>query len=428
MQEAVVTHLERLVQFYPNRKVAILPFASQVYPFLNGKLLDPIDFIADKIDTIDAGLKHALDLIKDNPTSDWPTVTQDFTKLRSHVNGLSTRGATAIGTALTVALALATEHKRLAGSASTEIYVCTDGASNTGIGSVDDAKAGGRKFYAQVGDVAVKLGAKVNVIGLEGEGVSLDVLAAASQASNGTVSIVDPSELRREIRTASQRRVIAKDVVIDIHAPPNWQFKADPRPAVRTNRNHLTYGAAQISDESEIGFAFAYSASTEDEQAFQAVIKYTSTATGDRNARILTLKAPVTHDPTQAENEADVATVGTTYLQLIGSQANTILERDPKLSATSKNAITALRDQIYATQRLLIRASKTAAQQEELANFTRESTTLDVELDRVMTTALLRSSRDHAISTFTKMGGLSRNAIFATNRRMAQIRRREMLK
>jgi Mg-chelatase subunit ChlD len=112
------------------------------------------------------------------PVGTWGSVNENYDELVRYTKGLTTQGATALGSALAIALGLAKKHKELTGGASTEIFLCTDGASNTGIGSTDAQYATqysrfsndhGRQFYSLAGETALGYNAKINIIGIEGE-------------------------------------------------------------------------------------------------------------------------------------------------------------------------------------------------------------------------------------------------------------------
>jgi len=335
---------------------------------------------------------------------------------------------------LAFALGLARNHKRRY-SASTEIFICTDGASNTGIGNTDchyqqSSQEHGRRYYSQAGETALGQSAKINIIGIEGEGVALEVIAVAAQVSGGIVTTVQPDGLRRELRAASQRRVIAKDLVVKIHAAKDWEFAPDPRPGITVTGNTLTYKVAQADDEANIGFAFGRRVGEKPKGLsglipFQTQITYTDTSTGNTNVRILSKTIPVTADRGDAEMAGEVAITGTYLLQQTAHQANQILVNNLYFNDSVKAQVASLRDALYAGHQLLIRAAKTILQQEELGNFTHECTQLDRELEQMAAGRLYGVGRDQAAKVFARIAVLSRNSLLAGSKKIGQVKRRE---
>ncbi|KAF8577748.1 ras-domain-containing protein [Ramaria rubella] len=436
IQDAMHVHLDRLERQFPGRKVAIVTFHNQLECFIGGGVGKHI-IDAHSIENIEEGMDAVRSII--NRRDSWKTVRENIDALREYVNSLTTKGSTALGPALVVALGLARHHKQQYG-ASSEIFLCTDGAANTGIGCTDQqytkyvrSSVHGRSFYSQAGEVALGYSAKINVIGIKGEGVALDVLAVAAQISGGIVTTVQADELRREIRTASQRRFIARDVSIKLYAPKGWHFSPDSRPGVSTRSNVLTYSLSQVDDDTSVGFAFAADKSGSDSKSdaltgtvpFQAQITYTSAIMGGTTVRVLHKVVPVTDDRGHAERAAEVALTGIYMLQWIAFEANSLLIKNVLFSGKVRDQIQTLRDQLYAAHQLLIRASQTNTQQEELGNFSHESAQLDRELEQMMSGGAVGSGRDQAARIFAKMAVLSRNSLLAGNRKLGQVKRRE---
>lgn len=435
MKEALKTHLERLEKHFPARKVAILAFSGSVDCFLGGgatrNKVENVEF--EYTATLEQGMDYSKKLNVDN----WMTVGESKTILESHVAKLGFKGSTAIGSALALALGLARDHNKQNNGAATDIFICTDGASNSGMGMTENQHGNldqqhGRPFYTRAGEIAVDHNAKINIIGIEGEGVSLDILSTAALASGGAVNIVDPNELKREIRTASQRRVVAKDVSVKLYVQRNWRFADDNRPGVSIADNILTYKLAQVSDDTQIGFAFKFQRPRDTKTLpevvpFQAQITYISIATGDTMVRVLNKSIPTTDDREQAEIATEVALVGMYALQRIAHEANQVLVRSLALTTEAKDKLLTLRDELYATHRLLIRAAKTDPQQEELANFTQESSMLDEELTKVHRGSTHGVARDQATRVFGRVGSVPSNVLLAGSKKTGQVNRRQAL-
>ena len=433
IQDAMQVHLDRLEKHFPMRKVAVVAFHSTLECFIGSgteiRVIRPYD-----IKNLEQGMDAAHTIIK----SPWKPVGENIDALRKHVQDLRTDGSTALGPALAVALGLARHHKREF-AAPTEIFLCTDGASNTGIGSTDrqyvETTMHGRSFYSQAGETALSQSAKINIMGIKGEEVALDILAVAAQISGGVVTTVQATELRREIRTASQRRVIAKDVTIKLYLPKQWQFVSDPRPgvAISPNRTTLSYTLSQADDETSVAFAIGINDAQcrkptfSDPVPLQAQITYTSVKTGSTNVRVLNKIIPATTDRDLAEKAAEVAVTGTYLLQRIAFQAYHVLISNSSFTEEMKRQLITLRDTLYASHQLLIRAAKTSIAQEELGNFSHEAAQLDHELERMISGEIFGSARDQAVGVFSRIAVLSKNSLLAGSKKTGQVKRREMV-
>jgi hypothetical protein len=261
-------------------------------------------------------------------------------------------------------------------------------------------------------------------------------LSVAAQTSGGLLNIVNANELKREIRTAAQRRVIAKDVTVTLHAPGNWCFSPDPRSGVSINGRQLKYTMAQVNDDTNLGFAFGLKDGSEkggwtkDTVPFQAHITYTSPITGDTTVRILNRVMPTTDDRNHAESGVQVALMGMYAFQRVAVQANAILLEGAVAWNGNKKQIAGLRDYLFAVNKLLIRGAKTDPQQEELGNFTNESLTLDRELETLAKSSAFPYglSRDNSVKLFARLADISRNTLLAGSKKVGQVVRYQQLR
>ena len=202
IKEAVTVQLDRLKRLFPDRHIAVILFSYDVQLLERGgtrMLARQGDDLRDEERLLEAG--RGID-----PTE----LTRASTDLTASVMGLEVSGSTALGPALCVALGLAAQFEQA------EMFVCTDGAANAGVGRNDSAtpalKAEADEFYRRVGARAQEQNTTISIIGIEGEHCGLDRLTVCAEMTSGSVNIVRPLELRREMRKQAQKRIIAKDV------------------------------------------------------------------------------------------------------------------------------------------------------------------------------------------------------------------------
>jgi len=137
------------------------------------------------------------------------------------VSKLATAGSTALGPALATAIGIAGQFKQ------SEVFVCTDGQANCGIGSTESSTARGlvQSCYRGLGELAQAQNTIISVIGIEGEAVAMDNLSICADLTQGSVNIVRPLELRREMRTQAQKRIIGREVVAKLFLPAPFVLK-----------------------------------------------------------------------------------------------------------------------------------------------------------------------------------------------------------
>lgn len=206
VQAAITIQLEELHRAHPDRKILLISFDNDVTVHGDANASVPSTVISgsklDQQDTLEKiGSSCAIDKLR--------PVSASKVDLAAKLLTFSANGSTALGPALVVALAAAANHKR------SEIILCTDGASNQGVGNVDK----GRDFYRGLGTSAKEAGITLSLIGIEGEGIGLPILGEAARLSNGLVTIVSPLELQRKMREIVDNPIIATDVSVAIHLP-----------------------------------------------------------------------------------------------------------------------------------------------------------------------------------------------------------------
>jgi GTPase SAR1 family protein len=206
VQAAVTIQLEELQRAHPDRKILLITFNSDVTIHGDANATIPSQVISgSKLDQRETLEKIGSEIKIDKLRS----VIDAKEDLGNKVLTLHADGSTALGPALVIALSAANRSKR------SEIILCTDGASNQGVGKVED----GRDFYRGLGTLAKEHGTSLSLVGIEGEGIGLPILGEAARLSNGLVTIVSPLELQRKMREIVDNPTIATDVQVNIRLP-----------------------------------------------------------------------------------------------------------------------------------------------------------------------------------------------------------------
>ena len=143
------------------------------------------------------------------------------------MQALHTGGTTALGPALALCVGMASNFP------AAEIILCTDGISNVGVGNLEQGSTD-KTFYTTVSDPLGPLYARlvsdhclvqmgehaqvshtaISILGIEGASCAMEVLSSCAAITSGTVNIIHPLEMVRQIRTISQNPVVATEVEV----------------------------------------------------------------------------------------------------------------------------------------------------------------------------------------------------------------------
>ena len=96
-------------------------------------------------------------------------------------------GPTALGPAVLTSVALAAQ-----GKPGSTVVICTDGLSNTGLGSFDGAKTKNQiekvnEFYERVGQFAKQHGVTITLVSIKGDECNIEALSKLCEFSGGSV-------------------------------------------------------------------------------------------------------------------------------------------------------------------------------------------------------------------------------------------------
>lgn len=138
-------------------------------------------------------------------------ISQTFSKLNDKIFGIEETGATALGPALVVALGLASK------SQGSKIVICTDGLTNTGLGSLDDLHTDSEKeavatFYENIGLYSKAQGIVISVMSIKGQDCNLENLGRLADLTAGQVDRVDPLEINKNFQSILSLPVLATNV------------------------------------------------------------------------------------------------------------------------------------------------------------------------------------------------------------------------
>jgi len=307
--------------------------------------------------------------------------------LNGKLKSLEEGGATALGPALLLASAIASQRPR------SEVVICTDGLPNVGLGSLDgdeETLIEARQFYDKVGMYAKGNNTTLSVIGIDGTDGALSSLSACAELTSGNVNILHPLELVRHIRQLTQNPVIATNVQLSVILHPEVAFD---RVDSSAGLSRVIKEIGNATSETDLSFEFDVRPRAKNEKRayfpFQMQIKFTR-LDGSQILRVISATRIATTDRTESEKTCNVSLVGHSAIQHAAVMASAKKE-DEKEKAEKKSKgstdggeFLSARLKLRATQRMLQRCRFADVQQEEYYNYLSQSDILDVELEKCL--------------------------------------------
>ncbi|XP_055776686.1 circularly permutated Ras protein 1-like [Salvelinus fontinalis] len=244
VQEAVLQSVRKLSETQPHMRVGLITFNNQVtlhgYDEFTSRSLGGAELIDSEY------LKEAAFSFPSPPPL---SKTRDC--LQREILGLSESGATALGPASLVAIAMAS---RQPGS---KVIICTDGKANTDLGNLEvegnDARPclSSTIFYYDLGEYAASQGVTVSVLAIEGTDCRLDELGRLADRTSGKVVIASPHELYTEFEEIIENRTIATHCSVTLLLPTTLCVKGE-----REAGNRVTREVGNVAPDTEITFQF----------------------------------------------------------------------------------------------------------------------------------------------------------------------------
>jgi len=169
---------------------------------------------------------------------------------------LEETGPTALGPALTTAIAMAAQ-----GAPGSTVVVCTDGLANVGLGAFDEIKSEEDckkvdQFYEMLGEFAKNKGVTVNIISIEGEECNIDTLSRISDLTGGQVERVSPTKLTQNFANILSLPVIATNVVTKVKLHKGLEFRNEDPANLSEDKTLMVRQLGNVTEETEITFEY----------------------------------------------------------------------------------------------------------------------------------------------------------------------------
>jgi hypothetical protein len=401
VQSAMQTMLDRTALQHPKKRAILITFNNEVTIIGDGTQEPQVvtgDHLSDydKLISIgNAGIKY--DQLK--PLSD------SLASIKTKIKELQEDGATALGPALLLASAIAAQRPR------SEVVICTDGVPNVGFGSLDDGEEEAKQFYEQVGEYAKKNLTRISVIGIDSTDGALQSLSACAEVTSGTVNILLPLELVRQIRLLTQNPVVATNVQMSVIVHPDLSLGPQD---CNKGLSRAVKELANATADSDLSYEYVLRPRARDKPLatypFQVQIKYTR-LNGMQCLRVISINKQTTKDREQAEKACNVSLAGLSAIQ----HSATLAQSNELVSARLK---------LRAAQRMFRRGAVTDTQQEEFANFITQTEILDTQLAGALKSREAgKKMDDTATKTLFQMKAANRTVFLAGSKKDVKARK-----
>ncbi|XP_033101854.1 circularly permutated Ras protein 1-like [Anneissia japonica] len=337
MQSAIDTQLSRMEKHQLDKRVGVVAFNNKVIVVGDGSK-EPVILNEEQLLEKDIVVEIGRTIPLPAP------ISQVRRCLEDKVFSLNEAGQTALGPGLLVSIAMASQRP------GSKVIVCTDGMANIGLGSLlytdtEYEYEAASVFYEEAGKYARDSGVSVSVLTMEGEDCRVIELGAVADATGGQVNIVQPNNLSEEFGSILLDPILACKVSAKLILHNGMYFRNED-----TEGSVVTRDVGNVTADSEATFEFGVrkkpvmqvlydnlggtmiEAEESAETDIKLQIRYT-TRTGAECLRIITMDRPVTKDRQFAEQNLNVAVLGTHAAQSTAKLAVDGLYGEARLNA-----------------------------------------------------------------------------------------------
>ncbi|KAJ8382151.1 hypothetical protein SKAU_G00029290 [Synaphobranchus kaupii] len=243
VQDALQRALSSLLQTSPHRRVALVTFNDEVTVYGDGT--------DDPLTLRDWSLMDFDYLKSQGEKYSTPhCIAESISSLTRRVKELREHGATALGPAALVSIAMASQYM------GSKVIICTDGRANIGLGELEQTSAQTSTyspfFYNQLAKEAADSGVIVSVLTFEGTDCRLAEVGRLADHTGGRVNIVNISSVSTEIQTILADNVLATSVTATLLSAEGIYF-----PYEDDSAHKLVREIGNVTEDVEITFQFA---------------------------------------------------------------------------------------------------------------------------------------------------------------------------
>ena len=309
---SIENNIKSLLENSPNVKVGIVTFGSDIE--VKGDCLSNVMRIKEK--DMD-NENRIISIGQENTNLIKNSIKQSSQSIIKSLREIEEEGSTALGPAVLLSLSLLKNAK-----IGSRIFLCTDGMSNLGIGSLEENKEKAAEFYSKIGNMAKEKGIVISLITFEDSESEIYILKNMVELSGGEIIRVNPSQILEGFNDLLENNVIASDVEVKLHLNKCMTFRDEEKINMLNDestyykkignaaRETETYhelkfkSSIKLAEYKDIDFDKLYNL------IFQVELKYKKTD-GKRYIRVITQNLEVSDNKDTVNKQAKMNIVST---------------------------------------------------------------------------------------------------------------------
>ena len=302
---SIENNIKSLLENSPNTKVGIVSFGSDIE--VKGDCLSNVMLIKEKDMNNESKIKS---IGEENTNLIKNSIKQSSSAIIKSLREIEEEGATALGPAVLLSLSLMKNAK-----IGSRIFLCTDGMSNLGIGSLEDNKDKAAEFYTRIGNMAKEKGIVISLITFEDSESEIYILKNMVELSGGEIIRVNPSQILEGFNDLLGNNVIASDVEVKLNLNKCMTFRDEEKKNLLNEDSTYYKKLGNATQETETYHELKFKSSTKladykemnfdtlNNLIFQVEIKYKKTD-GKRYLRVITQNLAVTDNKEMVNKQA----------------------------------------------------------------------------------------------------------------------------
>ena len=305
VQIAIENNILELVKTSPKVKVGLVTFGTNVEVLgdcMSNRLVLKTADVNNEEKIINLGEENA-NLFKHN-------ISQSQQKVIDALYKCEENGQTALGPSVLLSLSMLKNAPN-----GSRIFLCTDGCSNLGLGSISSNANKSKEFYIKMGDLAKERGVAISLITFQDSESEIAVLQEMVDRSGGEIIRVNPSEIIEGFSDVLDNKIVATKVAFEINLHQYLTFRNEDKNKLLNNGSSLKKEVGNAAKETEFYYEFKFkkafkladmpNINLENSIAmpFQAIINYTNGA-GDKMQRVITKFLKLNDNKEEVEKQA----------------------------------------------------------------------------------------------------------------------------
>lgn len=248
LQIAIENNIRQLVKESPKVKVGLVTFGSDVEVL--GDCLSNRIVLRQKDSNNE---KKIISLGLENQNLFLHPVLESHSKIIEALYKCEENGQTSLGPA--VLLSLSMLDKAPIGS---RIFLCTDGCSNLGVGTITTDIEDSKEFYIQMGEKAKAKGIAISLITFQDSESEIVILQEMVKRSGGEIIRVNPKEILDDFNDLLDNKIVASNVSFTLNLNRYLTFRNEEKSTFTNNGSSLTKEVGNASKETEFYYEFKF--------------------------------------------------------------------------------------------------------------------------------------------------------------------------